>query len=229
MAERPVVIRGGHVVDPSQGLDGPASLLVENGCISAINRGDADPGSPGDARFVDAGGRHVFPGLVDARVYVGEPGAEHRETIASASHAAAAGGVTSFVMMPDTDPLIDDVALVDYVRRLARDNAVVHVYPSVAVTKGFSGETLTEFGLLKEAGAVMATEGRRSLRNSLTLRRAMTYARDFDLVVAMETTDPDLSAGGVMNESLTATHLGLPGIPAKPRSSRSNATFGWRR
>ncbi|GIL03074.1 MAG: dihydroorotase [Alphaproteobacteria bacterium] len=213
MAERPIVIGGGHLVDPSQGIDGPASLLIEAGRVSAVHRGGDDPGRPDGAVCIDARGRHVLPGLIDARVHVGEPGAEHRETIASASRAAAAGGVTGFVMMPDTDPVIDDAALVDYVRRLARDSAVVNVYPSVAVTKGFGGEALTELGLLKEAGAVMATEGRRTLRNNLTLRRALTYARDFGLVVAMETHDPDLSAGGVMNEGLTATHLGLPGIP----------------
>jgi dihydroorotase len=209
----PIIIRGGHVVDPSQGLDGPASIRIENGMIASIHRGGGDPGAPDAAEFIEAAGKHIFPGFIDARVYVGEPGAEHRETIASASRAAAAGGVTGFVMMPETDPIIDDVALVDYVRRLARDNAVVHVYPSTAITKGFGGETLTELGLLREAGAVMATEGSHSLRNSLTLRRAMTYAKDFGLVIAKETTDPDLSSNGVMNEGLIATHLGLPGIP----------------
>ncbi|MEC9342580.1 MAG: dihydroorotase [Pseudomonadota bacterium] len=209
----PLIIRGGHVVDPVQGIDGPASVRIENGRVAAIHRGGNDPGMPEAAEIVEAAGKHVFPGFIDARVYVGEPGAEHRETIASASRAAAAGGVTGFVMMPETDPVIDDVALVDYVRRLARDNAIVHVYPSTAITKGFRGETLTELGLLHEAGAVMATEGSHSLRNSLTLRRAMTYARDFDLVVAKETSDPDLSSNGVMNEGLLATHLGLPGIP----------------
>lgn len=209
----PIIIRGGHVVDPAQGLDGPASILIKGEQIHAVHRGGDDPGAPDAAEIIDAAGRHIFPGFIDARVYVGEPGAEHRETIASASRAAAAGGVTGFVMMPETDPVIDDVALVDYVRRLARDNAVVHVYPSAAITRGFGGETLTEFGLLREAGAVMATEGSHSLRNSLTLRRAMTYARDFDMVIAKETTDPDLSSNGVMNEGLIATHLGLPGIP----------------
>ncbi len=127
---------------------------------------------------------------MDARVHLGEPGSEYRETIASASAAAAAGGITSYVMMPDTDPVIDEVSLVDYVRRAARDNSEVRLYPSAAVTKGFAGQELTEFGLLKEAGAVMLTEGKHSIRNSLTLRRALTYARDFDLVISKETSDP---------------------------------------
>jgi len=213
MSERPVVIAGGHVVDPSQGLDGRADILVENGRIKAVHVGGGRTGTPEGASIVDAKGLHVFPGFVDARVHVGEPGGEHRETIASASRAAAAGGVTSFIMMPETDPIIDDVALVDFVRRAARDNAIVNVYPSVAVTRGLKGNELTEFGLLQEAGAVMVTEGRHSIRNSLTLRRAMTYARDFGLVLALETIDPDLSSNGAMNEGLVATHLGLAGIP----------------
>ncbi len=207
---KPLVIRGGHVVDPSQDIDGPASILVEGKHIHAIG---TDIDVPEDAEIIDADGKHVFPGLVDARVYVGEPGSEHRETIKSASKAAAAGGVTSFIMMPETDPVIDDVALVDFVRRAARDDARVRVYPAVSVTKGMKGKELTEFGLLQEAGAVMLTEGKRSLENNLTLRRALTYARDFGLVIAKETIDADLSANGVMNEGLTATHLGLPGIP----------------
>ncbi len=207
---KPLVIRDGHVVDPSQDIDGPASILVEGKHIHAIG---TDIDVPEDAEIIDADGKHVFPGLVDARVYVGEPGSEHRETIKSASKAAAAGGVTSFIMMPETDPVIDDVALVDFVRRAARDDARVRVYPAVSVTKGMKGKELTEFGLLQEAGAVMLTEGKRSLENNLTLRRALTYARDFGLVIAKETIDADLSANGVMNEGLTATHLGLPGIP----------------
>lgn len=210
--QRPVVITGGHLVDPANGRDGPASLLIENGRIADIATG-ALPGLPDGADRIDATGLHVFPGLVDSRVHTGEPGSEHRETIASASVAAASGGVTSFIMMPDTDPVIDEVSLVDYVRRAARDNACVNVYPSAAVTRDFAGRELTEFGLLREAGAVMLTEGRLSIRNALTLRRALTYARDFSMVISKETNDPDLSSNGVMNEGLTATHLGLPGIP----------------
>jgi dihydroorotase len=213
MAMRPIVIAGGHVVDPSQGLDGRASLLIENGAISDIHAGATAPGKPDNAVVIDASGRHVFPGLVDARVYTGEPGAEHRETISSASRAAAAGGVTSFIMMPQTEPVIDDIALVEFVQRKSRDKARVNVYPSVAVTRGCRGEALSEYGLLKEAGAVMLTEGRQTVANTLTLRRAMTYARDVGLPVALETVDPYLASGGVMNEGIVATRLGLPGIP----------------
>ena len=209
----PVIVQAGRLVDPAQDIDGPATLLIEDGRIAAIQRGDGATGIPEAAQIINARNLAVIPGLIDARVYVGEPGGEHRETIASASRAAAAGGVTGFIMMPETDPPIDDVALVDFVRRAARDDAVVHVYPSATITRGLGGRELTEFGLLQEAGAVMVTEGRHSLANNLVLRRAMTYARDFGLTVAKETADRDLASNGVMNEGLVATHLGLPGIP----------------
>jgi dihydroorotase len=214
IAEKPpIVIKGGHLVDPAQGLDRLASLLIADGKIEDIALDGFEHGAPDHAEIIDASGKHIFPGLIDARVHVGEPGAEHRETIASASLAAAAGGVTGFIMMPDTDPVIDDVSLVDFVRRAAADTAIVSVYPAVSVTKGMKGQELTEFGLLREAGAVMLTEGHFSIRNNLILRRAMTYARDFGLIIAKETSDPDLSSNGVMNEGLAATMLGLPGIP----------------
>lgn len=210
MSKQKTLIKGAHVVDPSQELDGIFDILIVDGKIDGIREGLT---APKDAEVINANGKHVFPGLVDARVYVGEPGGEHRETIASASKAAAAGGVTSFIMMPETDPVIDDVALVDFVRRASRDDAEVRIYPAVSVTKGFEGKELTEVGLLQEAGAVMLTEGKRSIANNLTLRRALTYARDFGMVLSLETIDPDLSSNGVMNEGLNATHLGLSGIP----------------
>ena len=210
MSEPALLIKGGHVVDPSQGIDGKSDILIKNGRIAEIGK-VSEKAAKGNV--LKANGKHVFPGLIDARVFVGEPGGEHRETIASASRAAAKGGVTGFIMMPETDPVIDDVALVDFVRRAARDDASVRVYPAASVTKGLKGEELTEFGLLQEAGAVMLTEGKHSISNNLVLRRALTYARDFGLVISKETIDPDLSSNGVMNEGLNATHLGLPGIP----------------
>jgi len=161
----------------------------------------------------DCKGLVAVPGLVDSRVYVGEPGGEHRETIASASRAAAAGGVTSFIMMPDTDPVIDDIALVEFVQKTARDKALVHVYPAAALTRGLAGLEMTEFGLLMQSGAVAFTNGRNPVHDSLLLRRAMTYAREFDAVIALETRDKYLGAGGVMNEGLFASWLGLSGVP----------------
>ncbi|MEO4041133.1 dihydroorotase [Hoeflea sp. CAU 1731] len=200
----------GRIVDPSQGMDVIGAVLIENDRIAAIG---SEIAIPEDAEKVDCTGRAITPGLVDARVFIGEPGAEHRETIASASAAAAAGGVTSLIMMPDTSPVIDDVALVEFVLRTAREQSMVRIYPSAALTKGLDGKELTEFGLLKKAGAVVLTNGRRMVSNALVMRRAMTYARDFDLVVALETQDEALAADGVMNEGLFASWLGLPGIP----------------
>ena len=147
------------------------------------------------------------------RVFVGEPGGEYRETFASAGQAAAAGGVTTIVTMPDTDPVIDDVALVDFISRRARDEAEVRVYPMAALTKGLAGREMTEFGLLRDAGAVGFTDGRHTVTDANVMRRALTYARDFDALIMHHGADPNLVGNGVMNEGEVATRLGLSGIP----------------
>ncbi len=206
-----LVLTNARIVDPSQDFDGPGTLTIADGRVESCEAG-SHSGPPG-AQVLDCGGKLVIPGLVDARVFVGEPGAEHRETIASVSDAAAAGGVTSLIMMPDTDPVIDDVALVEFVLRTAREQSSIHIHPSAAVTKGLRGQELTEFGLLRDAGAVLLTDGRKTISNTLVLRRALTYARDFGLVFACETQDDVLAAQGVMNEGLFASWLGLAGIP----------------
>ncbi|CAN7489015.1 dihydroorotase [Phyllobacterium sp. LjRoot231] len=207
------VLQNARIVDPSRGLDETGTIIVENDRIVASGANARNQGAPEGATIIDCKGKAVLPGLVDARVFIGEPGAEHRETIASASHAAAAGGVTSMIMMPDTDPVIDNVALVEFVMRTARDTAVVNIYPAAAVTKGLHGEEMTEIGLLREAGAVAITEGRSSIANSQLMRRALTYARDFGVVLAHEAQDPYLGVTGVMNEGLYASWLGLSGTP----------------
>ena len=205
----PRVLANVRIIDPSTGMDETGDIVIVDGRISAIGAGAA---APAGAEIEDCSGLIAVPGLVDACVHIGEPGAEHRETIASASRAAARGGVTSIIMMPDTDPVIDDVALVDFVQRLARDEAVVRVHPAAALTKGLKGEEMTEFGLLLEAGAVWLSNGRHTVDNPAVMRRAMTYARDFGAVIAVATQDQRLGAG-VMNEGLFASWLGLPGIP----------------
>ena len=206
------VFTNARVVDPPRGLDEIGAVIVDGSKIKAAGASAHNQGAPGGATVIDCAGKAILPGVIDTRVFVGEPGGEHRETIASASAAAAAGGVTSLIMMPDTDPVIDNVALVEFVQRAARDNRSVNIYPAAAVTRGFAGAELTEFGLLREAGAVAFTEGRHTLSNSLIMRRALTYARDFGAVIAHETQDRHLG-GGVMNEGLYASWLGLPGIP----------------
>lgn len=210
---RPTVIQNVRIIDPSRNLDETGSIVIENGRIAAAGKEALNQGTPEGAQIVDGSGLVAAPGLVDARVFTGEPGGEHRETIESAARAAAVGGITSFIMMPDTDPVIDDIALVEYVLKTARDKAVVHVHPAAALTKGLAGTEMTEFGLLREAGAVCFTNGRHAMHDSQVLRRAMTYARDFNTVIALETRDKYLGAGGVMNEGLLASWLGLSGTP----------------
>ncbi|MEI2301712.1 dihydroorotase [Ensifer sp. MJa1] len=211
---RPLVLKNLRIIDPSRNLDEVGTVIVGNdGRIVAAGADAQNQGAPDGAFVKDCAGLTAVPGLVDARVFVGEPGSEHRETFESASRAAAAGGVTTFIAMPDTDPVIDDIALVEFVKKTARDKALVNVHPAAALTKGLAGEEMTEFGLLREAGAVCFTNGRRSIHDTLVLRRAMTYAREFGAVIALETRDKYLGANGVMHEGLLASWLGLSGIP----------------
>ncbi len=207
------VLKNVRIIDPSRNLDEVGTIIISaDGTILAAGKDAQNQGAPEGAAVRDAKGLVATPGLVDARVFVGEPGAEHRETIESASRAAAAGGVTSMIVMPDTDPVIDDIALVEFVKKTARDKALVHIYPAAALTKGLRGEEMTEFGMLKEAGAVAFTNGRKALSDTLVLRRAMTYARELNAVISLETRDPYIGHGD-MNEGLFASWLGLSGIP----------------
>jgi len=216
---KPVVFENARLVDPSRGLDETGTVIVIDGKIAAAGASALNNGRPDGAETIECSGRTIMPGLVDSRVFIGEPGAEHRENIESAALAAAAGGVTSIVMMPDTDPVIDDVALVEFVRRTAKDTACINVFPAAAITKGLAGREMTEFGLLAQAGAVALSDGRHSIADSMVMRRALTYARDFGLLLAHEPRD-DALAGGVMNEGLYASWLGLPGIPAEAETIR---------
>jgi dihydroorotase len=211
---KPLVLKNARIIDPSRTLDEVGTVIVgHDGLILASGADAQNQGAPEGAEIRDCRGLTAIPGLVDARVFVGEPGSEHRETIASASRAAAAGGITSFIMMPETDPVIDDIALVEFVKKTARDTASVNVYPAAALTKGMTSGEMTEMGLLQLAGAVAFTNGRHGLNDTQVLRRAMTYAREFDAVIALETREKYLAANGVMNEGLLASWLGLGGIP----------------
>jgi dihydroorotase len=210
---RPLLLADARIVDPSRDLDFVGDLLIADGVIREAARGTRSSGVPEGTLTLDCRGRVVAPGLVDMRAFVGEPGAEHRETFASASEAAAAGGVTTIVSQPDTDPSIDDPAIVDFVQRRARDTAIVRVHPMAALTKGREGREMTEIGLLRAAGAVAFTDGARSVTNAQVFRRALTYARDFDALIVHHTEDPNLVGEGTMNESEFASRLGLIGIP----------------
>lgn len=206
-----LLIRNARVVDPASASEVRGSVLVRDGKIAGI--AERATGTPDGAQVIDAKGLVLAPGLIDMRVFTGEPGHEYRETLASAAEAAAAGGVTTFVLMPDTTPVIDDAALVDFIIRRAAATAKVNVLPSAALTHGLAGEEITEFGLLREAGAVCLTDGRASIQSAGLLRAAMGYAANFDMVVAHNPADASLIGDGVMNEGTLATVSGLKGIP----------------
>src|ERR1043166_2111942 len=160
---RPILLANGRVIDPSRDLDIEGDVLIADGVIREAKRGIHASGVPEGTEVVDCRGRVGAPGLVDSPAFVGEPGPEPRETLASASQAAAVGGVTTIVCQPDTTPVIDDPAIVDFVLRRARDTAIVHVHPMGALTKGLRGEELAEIGLLKAAGALAFTDGAASV------------------------------------------------------------------
>jgi len=209
----PIAFLNARLIDPVQETETRGGLIVIGGIIAGVGPKVTRDQLPAEARIVDCAGDVVSPGLVDMRAFVGEPGAEHRETIASLSAAAAAGGVTTVVTRPDTNPPVDDPAVVDFILRRARDDAKVRIHPSAALTKGLKGEEIAEIGLLKEAGAIAFCDGSHSVADAMTMRHAMTYARDFDALIAPICDERSLSREGVMAEGLRASWLGLPGAP----------------
>lgn len=204
-----------RLIDPATKRDEPGALLVEDGIIADWGAQLFKDGAPGDARIIDCDGKVLAPGLIDCRVFTGEPGSEHRETLASASQAAAAGGVTTIVVMPNTDPVIDEPSLVDFIMRRAAATAIVRVVPMAALTRHLAGEVMTEIGLLMEAGAVAFTDGDRTIANAQMMRRALAYAGTFGALVVGHAEDPTLSAGAAMNEGEFSMRLGLPAAPSE--------------
>ena len=200
-----------RLIDPASGKDEPGGLLVADGVIADLGA-HLRRNAPERAKVVDCKGHVLCPGLIDMQVFTGEPGLEHRETLKTASQAAAAGGVTTIVVMPDTEPVIDQVALVDFIQRRARDNAVVNVHVMAAMTRGLKGQDMTEIGLLKRAGAIAFTNGKSSVANTRVMRNVLLYAKDFGALIVHHTEDPHLTEGSVMNAGEVATRLGLPGV-----------------
>jgi dihydroorotase len=209
---RPLAFTNALLIDPENGRETKGALLADGGTIRDLGPRLFQDGMPDGAQIIDCAGQALAPGLVDMRVFTGEPGSEHRETLASASEAAAAGGITTMVVMPNTDPVIDEPSLVDFILRRAAATARVHVVPMAALTKHLAGETMTEMGLLLEAGAVAFTDGDRTVRNTLVMRRVLSYAANFGALVSGYAEDPDLAAGAAMNEGEYAMRLGLPAV-----------------
>jgi dihydroorotase len=212
MAARPIAFVNARLVDPETGYDGPGCLVVRDGLIADVLRKPGLDGANGDLEIIDCDGHMLAPGLVDIRVKTGEPGAEPKETLKSAARAAAAGGVTSIVVQPDTDPAVDDPAVVDFILRRARDIGLVHVYPAGAATKGLEGKRMAEIGLMREAGAVYITDVDHPVVDSLVLRRVLSYAAGFGALVSHRPADPYLSAGAAATEGEFAGRMGLPGV-----------------
>lgn len=205
-----ILIQGGRVIDPASGFEDIADILIEDGTITDIgNMLNAD-----HAERVDADGKWVIPGLIDMRVVTGEPGHEHRETLESAGQAAAAGGVTSMVVMPQTDPVIDDMSLLSMVSNRGRETSAVRTYVAGALTKNLDGQAMTEIGLMSEAGAVFFSNGDAPIANARLMRRLLSYSATFNALIASRPLDISLSNGSCAHESDFSARLGLSAHPS---------------
>jgi dihydroorotase len=211
---RPTLYKNARLLDPASGLDVRGALVTRGGKIVEVGPQVFVDAIQEDVEVVDCAGRCLAPGLVDMRVQVREPGDEHMETLASAQKAAVAGGVTSFATLPNTNPIIDDVSLMEFVERRALEVGLANVHPYAAATKGLRGEEMTEFGMLADSGAVAFTDGEHAIADALVMRRALSYASIFKRTIVQHPEDPSLARGGSANEGETATRLGLAGIPA---------------
>lgn len=208
-----IAILNARLIDPATDYDGPGGVVIENGRIAQVMRGN-DQIAPEGAKIIDANGRCLAPGLIDIRVKTGEPGNEPKETLKSAALSAAAGGVTTIVIQPDTDPAIDDPAMIDHVQRRGAALELVHVRAAGAATQGRKGERMAEIGLMDEAGALYFTDVDHVVRNTRTLQRVMSYAASFNALIACRPTEPWLSEGTVATSGELATRLGLSSQPA---------------
>ncbi len=207
----PVFFTNARLVDPATGYDGPGALKVSNGIIDEVVQG-ASP-APGDGTIIDCNGLPLAPGIVDMRVFVGEPGARHRESFRSAGEAAAAGGITTFVAQPETNPPLDDPALVQFALARARETSPVHVHAMGALTRGLKGAEMTEQQFLLDAGAVALTDGDHVLANASVMRACMAYAGSLDALIVHHPQEPALSRGACATSGEFASRLGLPSVP----------------
>jgi dihydroorotase len=211
MSARALLIQGGRVVDPANGIDGVQDVLIEGGTIKRVGPKLA---APERAEVVDATGKIVCPGLIDIHVHLREPGHEYKETVATGTRAAAAGGFTALCCMANTSPVNDNGAVTDYILAKARSEGTVRVYPIGAVSRGLKGEELAELNELAEAGCVAFSDDGKPVMNAALYRHAMEYVLPFGTPVISHAEDTHLSGGGSMNEGVVSTELGLGGVPA---------------
>jgi dihydroorotase len=202
-----------RLLDPATGLNAKGALLTEGEAIADFGPKLFADGVPADVPVIDCKGMCLAPGLVDMRVQVREPGEEHKGTLASSGRAATSGGVTSMVCLPNTNPVIDDMSVVEFIARRARLLGLAKVYCYGAITKGLAGKELAEMGLLAESGAVGFTDGEKSVTDAQVMRRALLYSSTFPMLLIQHAEEPSLAGSGVMNAGETATRMGLGGIP----------------
>jgi dihydroorotase len=214
-----LLLKNGRLVDPSQDIDGPMDILIRNGKVARIARNIPSPAGKGKktdngTSILDMKGLVVVPGLIDMHVHLREPGFEYKETIRTGCEAAAAGGFTAVACMANTDPVNDNRSVTEFILREAAASGKARVYPVASITRNLEGKILSEFWDLKEAGAAAFSDDGRPVTNGSVMRRALEYAHSLDMPVLSHSEDPTLSAGGLMNESIVSTELGLRGIPA---------------
>ena len=203
-----------NILDPKNSLNEIGGLIIsENGSIEAIGKKVNINNIPTREKPIDLLGKYIFPGLVDMRVFAGEPGYEYKENFRTLSNAALAGGVTSVVTMPNTDPVIDNVSIVDFLKRRGRDKSKISIFPSASLTKCIEGNTMTEFGLLQKKGIIAFTDGIKSIQNTRLMSRIMKSAHDLNCLIIQHAEDYELSKDGMINDGIIATKLGLQGIP----------------
>ena len=203
-----------NIVDPYNSINENGGLIIkEDGSIEAIGKKVNTNNIPSREKNIDLKGNYIFPGLVDMRVFVGEPGYEYKENFRTLSNAALAGGVTSVVTMPNTDPIIDNVSIVDFLKRRGRDKSKINIFPSASLTRGIKGINMTEFGLLQKKGIIAFTDGTKTIQNTQLMSRIMNSAKDLGTLIMQHAEDHDLSKNGMINSGIIATQLGLTGIP----------------